>query len=94
MYSINPNTVPPVCLDKVTDWMAEPDASDIQTEVADFEVAAATIMTAGSIAYAKCRVTDCPVVCQIFHVANSEGRYQATGIASVDDETDLSNCVR
>jgi len=74
--------------------MADPEVSDVQTAIADFEVAAATVSTLGSIAYTRCRVTDCPVACKIFHVVNSEGMYQATGIASEEGDTDLSNCVR
>lgn len=94
MYFISPETVPAVCLDKATDWMADPEVSDVQTAVADFEVAAATVSTLGSIAYAKCRVDSCPVVCKIFHAVSPEGAYLATSIASEEGETDLSNCVR
>lgn len=94
VYYIDPETVPAICLDVATDWMADADASEIQTALADFEVAAATVSTLGSIAYTRCRVTNCPVACKIFHVLNAEGMYQATGIASEEGDSDLSNCVR
>jgi hypothetical protein len=94
MYYIDPESVPAVCLDKATDWIAEPDVSDVQTAVADFEVAAATVSHIGATAFAKCRVANCRAACKIFHVLSTEGNYCATGIASEEGDTDLANCVR
>jgi len=74
--------------------MADTDASAIQDAVADFEVAAATVSTLGSIAYTRCRVTNCPVACKIFHAVGPEGVYRATAVASEEGDADLSNCAR
>lgn len=94
MYFINANAVPATCLDKVTDWMAAGDETDIKTAIAEFEVAAAVIDSLGMVAVAQCRVANCPVQCKIFHAMTPEGLVYPTAFADEDDDTGLTNCVR
>lgn len=92
MLPFNYQELPPFCMDKATDILGNPGASQIELAIARTEVQAAVVCELGSIAYAACRVSDCPVRCKIFHSTDEQGMFRATGVSSEAGVTDLSNC--